>query len=375
MENKKIKLIVLIVLLFIAVITVLGFAYNQIEKKKQADLIQKKNKEIVEESKKTNTTNGIETLATMEDELSDNSIYCGTFQLVWNDLKNKVAKQDIVFEPQLEIAKKLNKELFKESDLNKNDYYKIVADIEKGLKEKIKQEIKAKFGEESKILDDFDLENDKGPGKFIYSMLKKEFEFEREFEKLEKGKFKNFENVEYFGVKKSNEPSEDSRIEVLYYNGENDFAVKLKTKQNEEIILCKNPEGKTFKSVYEKILENSKKYEGNKNFVNTDSLKVPELKFKEKKEFEELKNKEFATKDDGNYQIVKAIQFIDFKLDKKGGKLVSEAAVEVLRTAMQIEVKERKFEFDDTFAMFLKEAGDKNPYFAAKISDISKFNK
>ena len=33
----------------------------------------------------------------------------------------------------------------------------------------------------------------------------------------------------------------------------------------------------------------------------------------------------------------------------------------------------REFAIDDTFAIFLKEEGKDNPYFAGKISDITKF--
>ena len=35
------------------------------------------------------------TVLTLEDEIQNDSIWCGTFQLIWNDLKNDLAKQDI----------------------------------------------------------------------------------------------------------------------------------------------------------------------------------------------------------------------------------------------------------------------------------------
>lgn len=37
------------------------------------------------------------------------------------------------------------------------------------------------------------------------------------------------------------------------------------------------------------------------------------------------------------------------------------------------EIKERKFNFDDEFVIFLKENDKEKPYFAASISDITKF--
>ena len=49
-------------------------------------------------------TEGITTALTLEDDIQSDTIWCGTFQLIWNDLKNDLAKQDIVFTPQLEAA-------------------------------------------------------------------------------------------------------------------------------------------------------------------------------------------------------------------------------------------------------------------------------
>ena len=41
--------------------------------------------------------------------------------------------------------------------------------------------------------------------------------------------------------------------------------------------------------------------------------------------------------------------------------------------SMMIDDDIREFALDKTFAIFLKEQGKDNPYFAGKISDITKF--
>lgn len=43
-------------------------------------------------------------LPTMLEEIKPNSIWCPTFQLIWNDMVNEVVKQEVVFNPQEEMA-------------------------------------------------------------------------------------------------------------------------------------------------------------------------------------------------------------------------------------------------------------------------------
>ena len=157
--------------------------------------------------KETFNTEGVTTALTLEDEIQDDTIWCGTFQLIWNDLKNDLAKQDIVFTPQLKVIENLNKETFRANDLSDKYFYKKVG--------------------------------------------------------------------------------------------------------------------------------------------------TPSIKLKE--------------------EIEKALQTIQFELDKTGGKIKSEAGMMVnYESAMMID-EIREFAIDDTFAIFLKEEGKDNPYFAGKISDITKF--
>ena len=73
------------------------------------------------------------------------------------------------------------------------------------------------------------------------------------------------------------------------------------------------------------------------------------------------------------YKIEKALQTIEFELDKTGGKIKSEAGMMVMKQSIAIEDKKREFAIDDTFAIFLIEKGKDKPYFAGEINDITKF--
>ena len=114
------KLILIIVSIIILII--LGvFTYSQITKKTE---IEEPNKPTSSSKTSLSSTEGITTVLTLDDEITDNTIWCGTFQLIWNDLKNDLAKQDIVFNPQLKVVENLNKETFTTKELSEESYYK-----------------------------------------------------------------------------------------------------------------------------------------------------------------------------------------------------------------------------------------------------------
>ena len=324
--------------------------------------------------KETFNTEGVTTTLTLEDEIQDDTIWCGTFQLIWNDLKNDLAKQDIVFTPQLKVVENLNKETFRVNDLSDKYFYKKIGTPSISLKKEIEQAIKDKFNEKSDILNDFEWENRDPKDYFLYAMLKKEFQFEKAFEELDNGKFTDYENVSYFGIKKSSESEElRNQVKVLYYNSKDDFAIKLITKQEDEVILCKNPKGNTFNEIYKNITTQESKYKGNKNFQEGELLKVPNIKMNEKTEFTEIQNKSFLFSNGDSYHIEKALQTIQLELDKTGGKIKSEAGMMVkYESAIMID-EIREFAIDDTFAIFLIENAKDKPYFAGKINDITKF--
>ena len=321
-----------------------------------------------------NSNSGIETLLTLNDEIKNDSIWCGTFQLIWNDLKNDLAKQEIIFYPQTEESYNLNSETFTKDDITDKYYYKKLGHPTYALKEEIEKEIKDKFNEKSDILDNFTWDDNNIEDYFLYAMLKKEFKFQKQFTELENEKFKNSKNIKYFGITKESLEELKNQVEIIYYNSDDDFAIQLLTKQEDEIILVKNPKGKTFSEIYTTTKIRESEYQGSKELQKGDTLKVPMITLKEKKEFESIENKPFMFANGKEYVIGKALQTINFELNSKGGKIKSEAGADVWKNEGSEKPKEeRHFYLDDTFTIFLIEKGKEVPYFAAKIDDIEKF--
>ena len=330
------------------------------------------NVESVYDKKVLKETLGVEVVPTLSDKIDTDTSWCPTFQLIWNDFKNDIVKEDIKFDEKSDILDNLNKEDFTTKDISDNYYYKIYGRKNLELKNKIETAIKEKFNQTSDILDQFDWSNDAlDSGEdvidryFLYSMLYREFEFNKKFDTFN-DKFKEIENVKYFGIIKDNDEIRD-QIKVYYYNDEEDFAIKLLTKNSDEIIIIKNPKGNTFDEIYKNIL--NKKVT---DFKSNDNFMMPVIDFNVLREYVELENKDIKTLY-GIYMIDKAIQSIRFSLDEKGGKVKSEAGMDVKFETSILENKSRYFYVNDTFALFLKESNKDKPYFALRVDDISKF--
>lgn len=292
-------------------------------------------------------------------ELKDNSVWCPTFQLIWNDLKNKVVGQDIEFVNDISNKEvmNLNKESFKAEDISDSYYYKNYGYMTLSFKEEIEKDILLKFNEKSDILDKFDFSED-NRDYFFYSMLVRNFTFKYPFDIL---------NNETFGIKSDSSSNLDSNVKVLFYDDYNNYAVKLLTTNNDEVILYKGDRLSNFSDTYNLVVDKTVE----DSFLETDTLTISNLNFKTENNYENLTNKSFYDINGVSYKISDAIQTIMFRLDNTGGKVKSEAGMGVKFTSLHLE--NRHFDFRDDFVLFLKEENKDKPYLALNITNIEEF--
>ena len=317
----------------------------------------------------------IEILPAMSSKISaKNSIWVGTFQLVWNELIDNIVGEPIDFvEGANETMELLNSRSFSKNDLGDESYYTKWGAVSPDLKKEIEKGIKDKFNETSDILDNFDFTYD--PQKlFIYAMLKKDFKFLEAFDKLDDETFgKNETLVKYFGIDNLSSATLYKNVSVLFYNKSNDFAVSIHTKGNDEVILYRTNEDKNFNEYYSDIKTKTAEFEGSQFFSHNDRLKIPNISLYQTTNFSELEGKNIKGKD---LRIDKTIETIDFKMDNEGVKLKSEAAIMMLATASpDFQTQIRKFYFNDKFVLFLIEKGKTAPYFALKVNDVDTLNR
>ena len=366
---KKFTKIILAILIIVAIVIGIMFLIDLNRMKNSKPVLFNTWGRKYAPTTKVNTKLNIVT--SLEDEITSNTAWCGTFNLIWNDLKNDLAKKDIVFNPQPTVVDNLNKGTFNTSCLSEDSYYKVYGTPTLELKKQIEKAIKEKFNETSSILDNFNWDGATEKDYFLYTMLKKEFEFPKVFTNLDNGNFGKYKNVKYFGIDSNTKKDVREQVEVLYYNSSSDFAIKLKTKQNDEVIISRGNTENNFGDIFKGITEKSGKYNGSTTLNETDKLKIPNIKFNLKEEITEVENKPFTFSNGQEYCIDKALQTIQFELDEKGGKIKSEAGISLKEAAIMPTEKPRDFLVDDTFTIFLKEKGKDLPYFAAQISDIS----
>lgn len=269
------------------------------------------------------------------------------------------------------LVDELNKRTFTKDMLSKDDYYIKVGKTSPKLKEEIKNELSQKFNiNVSNVLDEIDFENDTNAimGYTVYSMLMKNFEFIVPFDKLGGFRFDDNEGyVEYFGINNASDESLNQNVEVLFYNNQNDFAVKLKTKENEELILYMNETYTSFNDMYNEIEEKSKNYSGDKTFNQSDELKIPYINVDTIINYDELCGK--IIKDTDQMYIANAIQNVKFTLNEKGGNLLSEATV--VSEYNSLAENARFFNFTKPFIIFMKEENKSKPYFSLKVDNVN----
>lgn len=280
------------------------------------------------------------------DENTVNNLWVGTLDLAWKDLKEKIGLDKIELKGEMpQIAKDLNESIFSKEMLDSNDYeIKVERTATNGYK------IEATLDKELNFLEVFD--NFSNDYKWTFGDSE--------------------EYIKYFGINNSSSEKMNKNIEILFYNKisennfhSNDFAIKLKTKEGDEIILYRTDDNKSFDEYYEDIKNKSKEYTGRTEFEEDDELRIPYVRVNGIISYDELYEKEIINTE--NLCIFDVIQNVNFSLNEKGCNLSSKATM--VTEYMGIGDDTKLCYFQDKFVIFMKEADIENPYFALKVDN------
>lgn len=352
--KKKLKIHRILIALLTILVVCVGIRYYDILKKD-------------EKSIRDNSVSKV--ILSLEDNYTKNEYWSANFNLLWNSLTDDLELDKIsnTNSKSKKLIDNLNKKTFTKKNLSGDAYYNNHGYATEELKSKIEKDLKKKFDIKSNILDDFAWD---GSEYFMYSMLYKNLKFKNKFQDLDNALFKNQENVQYFGIKKDASKKIREQVKVLYYQDINNFAVKLVTTSDDQIILSRGNKGQNFLELYQNIKKNEEEYEGSNDFSVVDELKVPVINFHNYEEIKDLYGVKLTLKT-GEFEINKVIRDTTFQLDARGAKLKDEAGMGTF--GISLDKNARLFYLTSDFNLFLVEKDADLPYFAMNVSDISKF--
>ncbi|MEP3481543.1 MAG: DUF1559 domain-containing protein [Fuerstiella sp.] len=157
-----------------------------------------------------------------------------------------------------------------------------------------------------------------------------------------------------------------SQIRVHDYRSPDDFIITIANDAAEDLVLAKIPPTKPLSESIKEVVDrirNSKLPLTNQRVVRSEQLVIPILEVSVKADFRQ------QLRSPTNPRLEEASQSIQFRLDERGATVWSEARIVGENGHYDLEVGKRTFVFDKAFLLMLREASDKQPYFATWIGN------
>ena len=328
-----------------------------------------------------------------------NVIWCSTFQMAWDKLKNDIIGEPVEVLGAEKLTDRLNEAEFSSKNLEDESYYATAGLLEDGIIAQIQEAMTLRFPSEPapvfNEIDDLPLETI-----IAYSYLNADIEFEYPFY------INNYEfdfqdsngtvaEVTSFCTRSDSDSSNMVReqVDVLYYKpgdqtNASEFAVDLCIYTNPyQVVLACVPQqknlGKTVDFVEQKISEfiQDPNYEELRKLrpargsrwggrLAADSLIVPDVLYKLTHHFTELEGRAIGNQPwlDQGYFIRKAMQMIDFTLGRTGVILKSDAIIIIPPLGSISEP--RRFYFDRPFLIYVRKRGPAaSPFFVMWVDN------
>ena len=299
-----------------------------------------------------------------------NYLYCGTFQLAWNEMQQQIVKAPIQLEENPPMVDFLNKGQFQKSDLSAESYLAMAGRVQDGIVEDIRQAMAQKFPSA-------DMEVPK-PQKetvfYAYAYLEKALAFREAFDRLsapllfhsgdEESRVASF-GFREFEVSSARDQQIEKQVTILDYRSDDDFILVLNTtSERDQIVLAKiQPQGTLQETiaVVQARIQQSPLEEWNRSVHSSESLVVPIISVGVERQYMELIDRDLQNRGWEGWAVAEARQGIRFRLDEYGARLESDSSLE-FKSA--ISPQPRQFVFDGPFLIYLKEESSQRPYFA-----------
>jgi len=321
-----------------------------------------------------------------------NVIWCGTFQMAWDKLKDDIIGEPILLPEVAELAGRLNDAPFSLDALEAESFYTAAGLIKDGIIEQIHRDMGKRFPDEPQPI--FGERYKEYPGLTIisYAYLNVDIGFVHPFyvnNRAFRFQDSNAGRTNVTSFRALNEsPSADvaavrKQVEILYYKyGDSpqttEFAVDLcQHTQPYQVILARVPRGNTLGETVAATKEGISAfgqhpdYEVLRKLRPIDRLTVPDVLYELTHDFVALLGKYLVNPRWAGYFIAEARQKIDFALSRTGVVLKSEARITMPPARRDEPVdKPRHFYFDRPFLIYVtKRAVNAEPFFVMWVDN------
>ena len=324
---------------------------------------------------------------------SKNVLWCGSFQLVWNDCATLVGGP-LVFQPPSPTAAAMNRQTFAKADMAPGSYLVVADFVRNDPHGQIGRQMAAKFpNAKPRLLPDPRLTP--RPQDIVgYAYLFKDLPFAAPFEALPDPIVFQGTPLRCFGIDKD-KPKQDAirgQVQVLDYRGPDDFVVELTPKGGQDrIILAKVAPAATLAETIAAVHARSAAPATSTRpadiappaptteptsalrrgpMIPGDVLKVPKLNFDVTRRFDELEGLHLVPPGPNvanDLIIASAMQRIRFQMDEKGVKLESES--HMIGCSAAAPPRARIMVFDKPFLILLQQTDAPRPYFALWVAN------
>lgn len=304
-----------------------------------------------------------------------NVLWCGSFQLAWNEAC-KLAGGALQFQPPVPpLATILNQRDFDSTDLDADSYVATAGYVRDGIVQKIAPLLQQKFHGHAHPHLAQDGSAFPSPNDIVaYCYLYQNLVFPKPFERLDDPLPFDGHDTACFGMgsyKPGHEPMA-GEVSILDYRGENDFIIELKTQSpGEHLILAKISPGATLADTVGAVQQ---RIAAGKPVAAepADLLEIPKMNFDISRNYDELCGVPLLPSAAGmasGLRIVSAEQDTRFLMDEKGVQLRSESNLSFGCAAEEMPRPTHLLIFDRPFLVTLTHTGAHLPYFALWIGN------
>jgi hypothetical protein len=308
-----------------------------------------------------------------------NLIWCGTFQLAWNEACT-LAGGDLHLAnlqngslTQNPVAAALNKHAFTEDCIDVDGYVAMAGFTKDNIHQKFEDVVKEKLKFSPQLVSHRGLATRREDFE-TYAALRKSLSFPVPFERLDDSfRFAN-KQVRAFGIAnaKSHDEARYSEVLILDYQSPENFIVELKTTPaGDRLLLAKVHPKDTLGELVAEIRTRAANYQPQPAGTN-DVIEVPKIGFDILREYAEIENRWLVPLGRNvapDLFVRSAMQSIKFDMDERGVELRSEAHMTLGCSAEQVPVRPHIMIFDRPFLLMLERTGARTPYFVLWVDN------